>query len=263
MRLVLKKSLGQNFLVDKDLIRFITEIGNINHNISVLEVGPGNGSLTSSILKKHPKDFTVIEKDKRLADILYKKFGNKINIVNEDMMSLSYNNFIKKDLIIFGNLPYNISTQILVKWIKMSNIQKLCNKLILMFQKEVADRIIAEPNTKNYGRLSILSNWKMKIDKVIDIEPKSFYPSPKVKSTLLTFIPKKKFFELKEAKNLEHITNIFFNQRRKMIKKPMRFLFKNFEEVSELLSIDLKLRPQNLDCLTYYKICKHYEALIK
>tara|TARA_A100001011_G_scaffold78555_1_gene81188 strand:- start:877 stop:1668 length:792 start_codon:yes stop_codon:yes gene_type:complete len=263
MNLILKKSLGQNFLVDKNLIKFITEIGNINHDISVLEVGPGNGSLTSNILEKGPKDLTVIEKDKRLVDILFKKFGNKINIVNEDMMNISYDNFIQKNLVIFGNLPYNISTQILVKWIKTNSIQKLCNKLILMFQKEVADRIIAEPNTKHYGRLSILSNWKMKIDKVIDIEPKSFNPAPKVRSTLLTFIPKKKFFEINEAKNLEYITNVFFNQKRKMIKKPMRFLFKNFEEVSKNLSIDLKLRPQNLDYLTYYKICKHYEALIK
>ena len=95
-----------------------------------------------------------------------------------------------------------------------------------MFQKEVADRIIAETNTKNYGRLSILSNWKMKINKIIDIEPESFKPVPKVKSTLLVFTPKKNYYNLKDPKNLEHVTNIFFSQRRKMIKKPLKFLFK-------------------------------------
>ena len=131
-----------------------------------------------------------------------------------------------------------------------------------MFQKEVADRIIAKTNTKNYGRLSILSNWKMKIEKIIDIEPESFNPSPKVKSTLLTFEPKKNFFKLNDPKNLEHVTNIFFSQRRKMVRKPMKFLFKNFEIISNELSLDLNLRPQNLDFLTYYKISKIYEDSI-
>ena len=131
-----------------------------------------------------------------------------------------------------------------------------------MFQKEVADRIIAETNTKNYGRLSILSNWKMKINKIIDIEPGSFKPVPKVKSTLLVFTPKKNYYNLKDTKNLEHVTNIFFSQRRKMIKKPLKFLFKNYEEISNKLNLDLTLRPQNLNNLTYYKICKIYETLV-
>ena len=131
-----------------------------------------------------------------------------------------------------------------------------------MFQKEVADRIIAKSGTKNYGRLSILSNWRMKIDKIIDINPESFSPSPKVKSSLLVFIPQKNMYEFKDPKNLEHVTNIFFSNRRKMIKKPLKFLFRNFEEVAETLSIDLNLRPQNLDNHTYYKICELYEASI-
>ena len=262
MSLFSKKSLGQNFLIDKNIINLITEIGEINKKISVIEVGPGRGSLTEKILEKEPKDFTVIEKDERLVDILHEKFGSKIKIINKDMMKIEYRDHLKKNLIIFGNLPYNISTQILVKWIKIQDLDTFCNKLILMFQKEVADRIIAQPNTKNYGRLSILSNWRMEIEKIIDIEPRSFNPSPKVRSTLLTFVPKNEFFELTDPKNLEYITNIFFNQRRKMIKKPMKFLFRNFEEVAKELSIDLNLRPQNLEILTYFKICKYYENLI-
>ena len=131
-----------------------------------------------------------------------------------------------------------------------------------MFQKEVADRIIAKSNTKNYGRLSILSNWKMNIEKIIDIEPTSFKPSPKVQSTLLIFTPKNEFYKIEDSKNLEHITNIFFGQRRKMIRKPMKFLFKNFDEISKKLSLKLNLRPQNLDFITYYKICKEYEKSI-
>ena len=178
------------------------------------------------------------------------------------MLKISYEDYLKKNIIIFGNLPYNVSTQILVKWIKLKDLDKYCKKLILMFQKEVAERILAESNTKNYGRLSILSNWRMKVEKIVDIDPESFSPPPKVKSSLLVFIPRTKYYKLKDPKNLEHITNIFFSNKRKMIKKPLKFLFKNFEEVSEKLAIDLNLRPQNLNNLTYYKICDLYEKLV-
>ena len=132
-----------------------------------------------------------------------------------------------------------------------------------MFQKEVADRILAECNTKNYGRLSIISSWKMDVEKIIDINPNCFFPVPKVKSSLLIFMPKNKYYELNNSKNLEHVTNIFFNQRRKMIKKPLKLLFKNYEKIAEELSLDLNLRPQNLSNLTYYKICSHYEKSLK
>ena len=257
-----KKSLGQNFLTDKNIIDLIVDIGNINENSEIIEVGPGNGSLTKKIIEKKPKNFIAIEKDEKLVELLNKKFKNNVKIINEDMMKISYENYLKRDMIIFGNLPYNISTQMLAKWIKLKNIDKICKKLILMFQKEVADRIIAKSDTKNYGRLSILSNWRMKIDKIIDLEPESFNPRPKVKSTLLVFMPKKKFYEFKDPSNLEFITNVFFSNRRKMIKKPLKFLFKNFEDVAKILDINLNLRPQNLSSATYYKICELYESSI-
>ena len=132
-----------------------------------------------------------------------------------------------------------------------------------MFQKEVADRIIAKDNSKNYGRLSILSSWKMNIEKVMDINPNSFYPAPKVKSSLLVFEPKKNYHKLSNPKILEHVSNVFFNQRRKMIRKPMKVLFKNFKEISESLSLNLNLRPQNIKAQTYYKICTYYENSLK
>ena len=264
MKILPKKSLGQNFLVDNKVLNQIVDLGEIKSNDIVIEVGPGTGNLTEKILQKKPKKLTVIEKDINLSLFLKKKFSNDLEIINDDILNYNQGIYHNKKVIIFGNLPYNISTQILTKLIKINSLEKFCKKLILMFQKEVADRIIAETNTKNYGRLSIISNWKMKIEKVIDIEPRSFSPSPKVKSTLLVFIPKKKYHTLKDPKNLEHITNIFFSQRRKMIKKPLKFLFSNFEEISKKLSIDLKLRPQNLDHKTYYKICELYELeLIK
>ena len=257
-----KKNLGQNFLNDKKIINQIVKIGNINHENNVIEVGPGNGALTKKIIEKKPKSFVAIEKDHRLVSILNDQFGNSVRIINEDMLKVSYENYLKKNIIIFGNLPYNISTQILVKWIKLKDLDKYCKKLILMFQKEVAERILAESNTKNYGRLSILSKWRMNIEKVIDIEPESFSPAPRVKSSLLVFIPKTKYYKINDPKNLEHITNVFFSNKRKMIKKPLKFLFNNFEEISEKLTINLNLRPQNLSTLTYYKICELYEKSV-
>ena len=257
-----KKSLGQNFLYDENIINLICRVGNVTNKDIVIEVGPGTGKLTEKILERKPKDFIVIEKDQRLVEYLNKKFENKIKIINDDMIKFSYKDFYNKKLIIFGNLPYNISTQILTKWIKIENLGSFCKKFVLMFQKEVADRIIAKTNTKNYGRLSIISNWKMEIKKIVDIEPSCFKPAPKVESTLLVFTPKKTIYNLKDPKNLEYITNIFFSQRRKMIKKPLKFLFKDFLGVSQKLNLDLNLRPQNLNNLTYYKICEIYETLI-
>ena len=263
MKILPKRSLGQNFLIDENILNIITELGNINNEDLVLEVGPGTGNLTQKILEKKPKNFTVIEKDKKLVDFLKKKFNKKIDIINEDVLKFSYEKNLNKRIIVFGNLPYNISTQILSKWIKIKKLENFCKKFVLMFQKEVADRIIAKDNSKNYGRLSIISNWKMNVKKIMDIDPNSFKPIPKVKSSILTFEPKKNYYKIQDGKNLEHITNVFFNQRRKMIKKPMKVLFKDFEEISKELSLDLNLRPQNLSNLTYYKICSMYEKSIQ
>ena len=259
MKIKPKKSLGQNFLIDNNIIELITNLGEISDKDIVLEVGPGTGNLTNNILRKNPKKLIVVEKDKNLATLLLKKFEKKINLINEDILNIYEEKLTSKPMIIFGNLPYNISTQILVKWIKLKNLNNICKKFILMFQKEVADRIIADSNDKKYGRLSILSSWRLNIKKIKDINPNSFFPSPKVKSTILLFEPKKEFFKFNDPKNLEYITNIFFNQRRKMIKKPINKLFRDTSVISKKFDLDLKKRPQNLSPEIYFQICKEYE----
>ena len=165
-----KKSLGQNFLIDKNIIDKITDIVEIK-NESILEVGPGTGNLTSSLLKKKPKKLFVVEKDDQLAKRLEESFSKEITIINKDILSLNENLLSPDELIVFGNLPYNISTEILCKWILNLDDSKIWFKsLILMFQKEVADRIISSFNTSDYGRLSILSNWKLNVKKIFDIK---------------------------------------------------------------------------------------------
>ena len=128
-----------------------------------------------------------------------------------------------------------------------------------MFQKEVADRVIAKVNTKQYGRLTILTNWKMNAQKILDVDPGNFYPKPKVKSSLVTFEPKNDFFDFNNSKNLEKVTDIFFFFFRKMIKKPLNILFKNPERVIKKFGLDANSRPQNIDPLTFFKISKEYE----
>ena len=130
-----------------------------------------------------------------------------------------------------------------------------------MFQKEVADRIISDFDTKSYGRLTILANWRLNIKKICDINPLSFRPKPKIESTVLFFEPKKKFFLLKNSKNLEKITRVFFMHRRKMIKKPYYQLFSGNNNIASKIGISLNSRPQNLDFETYLKLTREYEDL--
>ena len=255
-----KKSLGQNFLIDREVLEKITNVVQIKDK-TILEVGPGTGNLTSFILKKNPKKMFVIEKDDDLAINLSETFKDQLTIINDDILQVDENLIFKNKVTVFGNLPYNISTEILSKWITQTKDEFWFNNLILMFQKEVADRIIAKFNTSDYGRLSILSNWKLNVEKICDIKPESFSPRPKIDSSLLFFSPKKNFYKIKNPKNLEKVTRIFFNQRRKMLKKPFNQLFNGNQRVLNELKIDLNLRPQNLDFDTYYQLTCAYENL--
>ena len=255
-----KKSLGQNFLIDKNILEKITNITNIQDKI-ILEVGPGTGNLTSYILKKNPKKIFVIEKDNQLAINLESKFNKQLTIINDDILKIDETKFFKDKVTVFGNLPYNISTEILSKWIINLKENFWFECLILMFQKEVADRIIAEFNTSNYGRLSIICNWKLNIKKICDIKPEAFNPKPKIDSSLLFFYPKKNFIKINDPKNLEKITRIFFSQRRKMLKKPYNQVFNGDQNILDKLKIDLNLRPQNLSFDTYNNLVIEYEKL--
>ena len=255
-----KKSLGQNFLIDREVLEKIVSITDIT-NKEVLEIGPGSGNLTTYILKKKQKKLYVVEKDDDLAILLKEKFDTEIKIINDDILKVSESTISDQKLSVFGNLPYNISTEILSKWILNIGSNFWFDSLVLMFQKEVADRIISKFNNSNYGRLSILSSWKLNVKKILDIKPQSFSPRPKIDSSLLLFTPKENFFKLKDPKNLEKITRIFFSQRRKMLKKPFNQVFDNGKEVAEKFGIDLNLRPQNLEPEVYFKLVKEYEDL--
>ena len=256
MKVKPKKSLGQNFLINPGIVEKIVNCGDLNNIDNIVEIGPGTGNLTKNLIIKNPRNLFVIEKDENLCNLLGEKFNNTLKVINDDVLNFKLDRLNCSNLVIFGNLPYNISTQILINWILYDYNFIHIKKLVLMFQKEVADRILGNVNEKNYGRLSVIANWKLKIKKEFDIESTAFYPKPKVTSTLLSMIPKKNFVKITNPQKLEEVTSIFFNQRRKMIKKPLNRIFHNSKTISEKLNIDTNLRPQNLKPEIYFELAE-------
>ena len=258
-----KKSLGQNFLVDHNTILKIIDTTQINEK-EILEVGPGTGNLTNEILKKNPKKVYLVEKDNELSNKLKEKFGDQVTIFNEDILDLNEKSLSEEKLIVFGNLPYNISTEILCNWIvKLTDNHFWFSELILMFQKEVADRIISNFNSSYYGRLAILSNWKLNVKKICDISPNCFSPKPKVISTVLYLEPNKRIYgRIKNIKNLEKITQIFFSNKRKMINKSIKKIFKSDKQTNLLKDINIRSRPSDLTPENFYDITRLFESCL-
>jgi 16S rRNA (adenine1518-N6/adenine1519-N6)-dimethyltransferase len=252
-----KKRLGQNFLINKDIIKKIADIGIINKDINIIEIGPGSGSLTEELLKRNPKQIFAIEFDKDLSNYLEKIKNNYQNFNYEisDALTFDEKKIFKKNTIIFGNLPYNISLKLLIKWIYSDPWPPFYDQMILMFQKEVAERIVATSNNKKYGRISILTDARLDVKFHFNISKKEFNPIPKVDSSVLSFTPKKNTnFKLKDLNILSDLTKIIFNTKRKMISKTLKKIL-NEKELKIIDFNNIKnLRPENLDFSFYYKL---------
>ena len=256
-----KKSLGQNFLIDKNIIRKIINLVEIK-KANVIEVGPGEGALTEEILKREPKSLTVIEKDSNLVKKLKIKYSNNklIKIYDADILKFDLEKIVKKNSIILGNLPYNISSQILVKILKFNKWPPKFKNLTLMFQKELGEKVIGKYNDHNYGRLSILTNYRLKIIKKFLVSSNCFFPKPKITSLVIHFQPKvNPKFNIKNLNNLEKITNFFFSNKRKMINKSIIKLLDS-KEIKKIGDINLQARPSELSAEVYYKITELYES---
>ncbi len=257
-----KKSLGQNYLIDLNIVKKIINLTNIT-NKNILEIGPGKGALTKEILKNKPKSLILIEKDNALCEELKCKYKSQKNIIiyNKDVLKFNFEKKLENNSIIFGNLPYNISSQILVKIIKFKNYPYKYSSLILMFQREMAQRIVGKFNTSKYGRLSILTNYRLKILDKFDVSPNCFFPKPKINSTVLHLKPNnRRENEIKSLENLEKITNILFSSKRKMINKSMKKIFNN-NQLNLIKKLDLRSRPSELKPEKYYEITKIFESL--
>ena len=258
--IISKKSLGQNFLIDRNIIKKIIDEVEVK-NKDIIEIGPGQGALTDEILKRKPKSLSIIEKDFNLARQLKLKYSKNKNIIifNTDVLEFDIEKLCCKGCIIFGNLPYNISSQILVKIIKFKKWPPDFSSLILMFQKELGEKIIAKFPSKNYGRISILSNYRLNIFDKFLVSPNCFYPKPKIKSLVIHFRLKKEIeFNIKDIQNLEKITNILFSNKRKMINKAIKKIL-NTKEIGMIDDIQIKSRPSEIKPETYYKITELIE----
>ena len=257
-----KKSLGQNYLIDLNIVKKIINLTKI-YNKNILEIGPGKGALTEQILKNKPKSLILIEKDNILSKELKLKYkdNKKIIIHNEDILKFNFEEKLKDNSIIFGNLPYNISSQILAKIIKFKKYPPKYSALIFMFQKEMAERITGKFNTSKYGRLSILTNYRLKVLNKFNVSPNCFFPKPKIDSTILYLKPNKKISnKIKNIENLEKITNILFSNRRKMINKNMKKIF-NKDQLDSIRNLNLKSRPSDLKPEKYYEITELFERI--
>ena len=252
-----KRRLGQNFLINKGIIKKIADIGVINKNTNIVEIGPGSGSLTEELLKRNPKQIFAIEFDKDLSNYLEKIKNNYQNFNYEisDALAFDEKKIFKKNSIIFGNLPYNISLKLLIKWIYSDPWPPFYDQMILMFQKEVAERIIATSNNRKFGRISILTDARLDVKFHFNISKKEFNPEPKVDSSVLSFTPKKNTnFKLKDLNILSDLTKIIFNTKRKMISKTLKKIL-NEKELKIIDFNNIKnLRPENLDFSFYYKL---------
>ena len=255
-----KKSLGQNFLIDKNIIKKILKTVKIK-NENIIEIGPGRGALTDEILKMDPKKLILIEKDNSLVkELRLRYFGNKrVNIINSDILKFNLENLANKNYIIFGNLPYNISSQIIVKLIKLK-WPPIFKNLVLMFQKELGEKIVGKFPSTNYGRLSILSNYRLNIINKFLVSPNSFFPKPKVNSMVIHFQPKKKIsYKIKNIENLEKVTNILFSNKRKMINKNIKKLI-CLEKLKKIKNLKMSFRPTDIKPEIYYRITELIEC---
>ena len=244
-----KKSLGQNFLTDKNVADIIVNIGDIKKNDTVLEVGPGTGNLTEKILSKNPRKIFAIEKDKSLVKKLHERFREKIILINDDILKIDEKKYSKDPMIVFGNLPYNISTQILIKWIRYNNLNNTFKKFILMFQKEVAERIISKHGMKSYGRLSIMCQIYCKVNIKLIIPKHMFYPQPKVDSAFVIF--NRYSNDLPDINNFSNFIQQAFSQRRKKLKNNLTKAHKR-----GLLDKWAHLRPEELSPKDYLQLYK-------
>ena len=256
-----KKSLGQNFLIDKNIITKIIKLTKIK-NKNIIEIGPGKGALTDEILKQKPKSFIVIEKDNLLSNELKLKYFNNsvLKVFNKDFLKFDFEKFIAKKSIVIGNLPYNVSSQILIKILRSKNWPSYINDIIFMFQKELGEKILGKFSSKNYGRISILTNFRLYAVNKFYVSPNCFLPKPKVESIVIHFKPKKKTnFFIKDLRNLEKVTNILFSNKRKMINKNIKKLLSK-NKIKMIGNLNLKLRPSELKPEIFYRIAELYET---
>ena len=260
-----RKSLGQNFLLDLNILRRIAQAaGPLNHK-TVIEVGPGPGGLTRLLLETDARHVIAVERDPRcinaIRDLAYLA-PDRLRIIEEDAMEMDLDMLEKEfgRLCIIANLPYNIATSLLIRWLKRI---ELFDGLFLMFQREVAERIIATPGSKAYGRLSVAAQWRCEVKPLFTLPARAFTPPPKIESTFVKFIPRKKLLAKASPDALETVVAAAFSQRRKMLRTSLKAIF--FDPVSALqeAGIDPTFRAEAVDIKGFCALARAFSAQVR
>ena len=258
-----KKSLGQHFLLDLNLTSKIARYAGNLDQFDILEIGPGPGGLTRSLLNEGARKVVAIEKDSRCIEALEEiqaTFPGRLKLLQGDALSTNASEHLADPVRIIANLPYNIGTELLVRWLTSKTWPSFWQSMTLMFQKEVANRIVASPGSKAYGRLSVMSQWRCDTKIAFNVPATAFTPPPKVESTLVHFEALKEPKFPAEVEVLEFVVSKAFNQRRKMLRGALKGYFQNVEE--GLVSIGV-LPTKRAEDITVQEYCAMSQILIR
>ena len=243
-----KKSLGQNFLFDLNLTRRIARAALPMNGFTLVEVGPGPGGLTRALLLEGADRILAVERDTRALAALQdvqSAYPGKLTVISGDALEMDWCSLVDGPAKIVSNLPYNVGTPLLTGWLTETDWPPWFSSLTLMFQKEVAERIVAKPGTEHFGRLSVLCQWRCTVQKLFDVHRSAFTPPPKVTSSIVQLVPKIPHVAC-EVKTLERVTAAAFGQRRKMLRQSLKSVFTEPEAVLEKLEIAPTRRAEEL-----------------
>ena len=258
-----KKSLGQNFLLDLNLTGRIARAAGPLENVTVLEIGPGPGGLTRALLSEGAQKVIAIERDPRCLSALQEvsdAYPGQLTLVEGDALQISHSKLISGPTRVVANLPYNIATPLLTGWLEAEPWPPWFKSLTLMFQKEVAERIVAQPGSKAYGRLSILAQWRCTAQKVFDVDRMAFTPPPKVTSSIVHLEPRDKPLAEADINALQNVVKAAFGQRRKMVRASLKALHVDPIALCEAANVDASARAERLTIEEFAALARAYSS---
>jgi 16S rRNA (adenine1518-N6/adenine1519-N6)-dimethyltransferase len=261
--LAAKKSLGQNFLLDLNLTRKIARAAGPLDDSTIYEVGPGPGGLTRALLMEGARRVIAIERDERCLPALEETavaFPGRLEIVSDDALKIDETKFLRAPVRIAANLPYNIGSALLVKWLTSETWPPFWQSATLMFQREVAERIVAKPGSKSYGRLSVLAQWRTRGKILFDVSPRAFTPPPKVTSSILRMEPLAEPVAPARLADLEAVTAAAFGNRRKMLRQSLKSLAPDTEDFILAAGLDPTARAEQLSVTDFAALARLLRA---